>query len=1390
MKHEAQELLKSLDAGENALLNDMVRSVSSAIKSAPDEGEASRLAEAFLRFVSTCLPEALEGTDVQFDDDEELEKDAGWESVLKNTMADHGAYYFGPIQKHLYGIMGKGPGAMDIRGYGPRGKKNPNKSKTHSNAPAQAIHGRGGGTRTGHEEVAGLKRMFDIMDGVGEGEEAQRHYDALSPERKKALQEIKQHLESHNITLPTREEMQSMSHEEQVKLLDAIGIFGESRGGTLNVVDTTSTDDKGSFKRRARDIADYAPKAERGAGENLKQSDNSGTISALDTWMKNKRRRTDGTLDGHVTDADRRVGALSRHDKDTHAAPRPGQKHRVAATEQANAEAAGVPVGNRGYGAEDPEGTAADQPKMTENKYKAQKINQNQKQKEKLEQTPRPKLKDLIADLNKLPAGKTADIIEVDEKDLTRAGGQTTAAEPAAVANDQVDSGSVWGSPATVRAAAKRIAAEFQGRDAASGGTYSADNLEAAAHTSGYYVSEQQHQKIVSSVSASNIEEYLRQNEGPLRGKNFGVWQSRGKTYLDVTRHFETKEEADAFAQEHDQAAVWDIGSGKEVPVTAVVSEEGRRLGEGVANKLAVAMADFAKHEAEAEIVAMAGRDRQQGRLYAAEGDLIYAGFGKKTPVNTPLTTSSMSEEERVAALQAEVDRITGSDWWKQHFPNHTKITATLRPGDKEGADARRATGELRFGPTTRSQTPGIVLHELIHTVTSSHVEGHGPEYAKNHLEATRHFWGEEAAKRLEDAYRAHRVEVFDGPVQGHVPDKAGRKKARTLGVELYAAKTRANWYAPNDREGKPNPRYDPAKYEKWRKKVDQLSDEMASIKGKEPSSSRAAEKPNPDAIGSKEDKMSLLSEVAAGGLALRAKKARLKADGKDIPADLERSIYRNNKRRLRLEEILRDQHRVSREELKQANKQVEAGTGKLALKESLRAIYQDMSSEVASGVKEALESGEPFDPATFAPKLDELRKEKNRVISLLKNKHGMTDRDIRNIREGALGKPERKPRPAKVEQTPVEAEVTAEATTEEPVVQQEPVADKTTRKRLTTKQRAARLELNEEFNKIKYGKAKPSKSEVARVTAANKNTDAKDRKLKEIEDTHRKIQQIDPAARKKASDQMLAAAQGKPPYPSKRGPGFIEDVVNSDYMTRDQRIDMLTEAIGEGWEELGVDVTGLQSLLGIDEPTAAAMLADGTTSTDSGIEPDKAAQYAEEIFDRQYYGVSPIATKDQEKWTQDVLDHYLTDVANGGGITAYGGTSEEKAALQRLFPTEGLSAEDSEQAVRETLARMGYTDEDIAQYREDKRVDPDPADEDGTFGGPDAATYADDDFGIPDPEAPRQGSAPTSRVKEIAAQASTNKVDVPKKSAASDIASTRKKLAEISARNNGKGRK
>ncbi len=1368
MKHEAQELLKSLDAGENTLLNDMVRSVSSAIKSAPDEAEANRLAEAFLRFVSTCLPEALEGTDVQFDDEEEIEKDAGWESVLKNTMADHGAYYFGPIQKHYYGVQGKGPGAMDVRGYGPRGKKNPNHSKMHSNSPAQADHGRGSGTRTGHEEVAGLKRMLDVMGGVSEGEEAQRHYDALSPERKKALKDLQQHLEANNITLPTREEMQEMSHEEQVKLLDKIGILGESRGGTLNVVDSDSTNDKGGFKRRARDIADYAPKAERGAGDNLKQSDNSGTISALDTWMKNKERRADGTLSGQVTDEDRRLGAISRHDKDNHPAPRPGQKHRVAAHEQANAAEAGLEPGMRGYGTRDPEGTAADQPKMTENKHKAQKINQNQKQQDKLEQNPRPKLKDLIADLDKLTAGKTADIVEVDEKDLAGAGGQTVTADPDTSTGDaqtdtaddgdtQTDSVDVWNEPGALQAAAERIAGEFRGRDAASGGTYSADNLEAAAHTSGYYVSERTHQKILDSVSASNIAEYLRQNEGPLRGKNFGIWKSEGKTYLDVTRHFESKEEADAFAQKNDQAAVWDIGQDKEVPVAATMTENKRRIGEFVADRLSEAMADFAKHEAENEIVAQAGRDRQMLRLYAAEQDLIYGGFGPKTQVNTPLTNSSMSGEEREAALQAEVDRITGSDWWKQHFPNHTKVTATLREGDKEGADARRATGELRFGPTTRSQTPGIVLHELIHTVTSSHVEGHGPEYARNHLEATRHFFGEEAAQRLEKEYAKNNVAVFDGPVQQHVPDKVGRKKARALGVELYAAKSKAREYAPKDSEGNPNPASDPAKFKKWKKRVVQLSDEMAAITGKEPSSARSAEKPNPDAIGSKDDKLATLSEVAADGLVLRAKKARLKAEGKDTPADLERSIYRNNKRRLRLEEILRDQHQVSREELKQANRAVESGTGKKALKEALQAVYTDTSFEVAMGMKEAMESGEPFDPAIFAPKLEDLRKEKNRVISLLKNKHGLTDRDIRNIREGALGKPERKPRPVKVEQAPVEAE----ATTEEPAVQQEPAADKAKRKRLTTKQRAARLELNEEFNKIKYGKAKPSKSEVARVTAANKNTDAKDRKLREIEAKHNAIKNLDPAERKKASTQMVAAAQGKPPYPSKRGPGFIEDVVNSDYMTRDQRIDMLTEAIGEGWEELGVDVTGLQSLLGIDEPTAAALLADGTTSTDSGIEPDRAAQYAEEIFDRQYYGVSPLATKDQEKWKQDVLDHYLTDVANGGGVTAFGDTAGEKAALQRLFPTEGLSAEDSEKAVRDTLTRMGYTDEDIAQYREDKQIDPDPADEGGTFGGPDAATYADDDFGIPAPETEKHR-----------------------------LARTRKKLAEISARNNGKGSK
>lgn len=444
MKHEAQELLKSLDAGDNALLNDMIRSVSESMKTASEE-ESERHAVAFLMFVREFMPEALEGVEVGLPDSS-LEKEDGdsYQTHLKNVLADNGHYYFGPISKHMYGIMGSGPGRMDVRGYGPRGKKNPKKSPTHSNAPAQADHGRGSGTRDTHEEITGIVRMLSARDGDTDGK-AKAQYDALSEQDKRDLDDIEAMAEEKGITLPSRTEMEAMSHEDLVLLADKLGLLGETRGGTLNVVDSDNSDGKDGFKRRARDISGYAPKAERGAGRNLKQSDNSGFKSALDTYRKNKQRREDGQLEGNIADEDRRLGTISRHDTDTHDKPRPGMKHRVSAQEQADAEAAGIKPGMRGYGTKDQEGTAADQPDMTENKYKVQQNKQKLKQRAKLVETERAHIDNLISGDVDVSAGKTKALTgtTVNEGDLAAAGGNTGTATPNAEAESEASTESV-----------------------------------------------------------------------------------------------------------------------------------------------------------------------------------------------------------------------------------------------------------------------------------------------------------------------------------------------------------------------------------------------------------------------------------------------------------------------------------------------------------------------------------------------------------------------------------------------------------------------------------------------------------------------------------------------------------------------------------------------------------------------------------------------------------------------------------------------------------------------------------------------------------------------------------------------------------------------------------
>jgi putative metallohydrolase (TIGR04338 family) len=146
-------------------------------------------------------------------------------------------------------------------------------------------------------------------------------------------------------------------------------------------------------------------------------------------------------------------------------------------------------------------------------------------------------------------------------------------------------------------------------------------------------------------------------------------------------------------------------------------------------------------------------RDAQRSRVYLAE---------------TPLPASPLPGLDACARY---VDRVVGTLWWHERFPDHDLAAVPrLRPGQ----GARQAFFRVEdTGPTItlprRYRTKGVVLHELTHWALGidSGLPHHGRTFARVLLDATEEFWGAEHAAVLASAYREQRVHVGKAPRRG-----------------------------------------------------------------------------------------------------------------------------------------------------------------------------------------------------------------------------------------------------------------------------------------------------------------------------------------------------------------------------------------------------------------------------------------------------------------------------------------------------------------------------------------------------------------------------------------------------------------------------------------------
>jgi len=137
-------------------------------------------------------------------------------------------------------------------------------------------------------------------------------------------------------------------------------------------------------------------------------------------------------------------------------------------------------------------------------------------------------------------------------------------------------------------------------------------------------------------------------------------------------------------------------------------------------------------------------RDFQRSRVYSCEN-----GF----------KTNRIPNEE-LATVQAYVDAVTSSKWWRRMGGQ-----PYVRVYDGRGrrrASAYCATNSIKMPRWSRYE--GCVLHELAHLLVPTDVPSHGREFTATFLVLVRHCMGQEAYRDLRDRFRQGGVKMGTMP--------------------------------------------------------------------------------------------------------------------------------------------------------------------------------------------------------------------------------------------------------------------------------------------------------------------------------------------------------------------------------------------------------------------------------------------------------------------------------------------------------------------------------------------------------------------------------------------------------------------------------------------------
>lgn len=139
----------------------------------------------------------------------------------------------------------------------------------------------------------------------------------------------------------------------------------------------------------------------------------------------------------------------------------------------------------------------------------------------------------------------------------------------------------------------------------------------------------------------------------------------------------------------------------------------------------------------------MRPRDSQRSKVYSCEYVLRDAGMVGRERLET------------VEEMQAWVNKLLASAWWKKHYRSVSKVTV------KDGRGQRRAlahTWRNTISMPKWSRSKGVIIHELAHLVTPLAAPSHGWEFCANYLELVRHFLGQADHDALKEAFDKRKV--------------------------------------------------------------------------------------------------------------------------------------------------------------------------------------------------------------------------------------------------------------------------------------------------------------------------------------------------------------------------------------------------------------------------------------------------------------------------------------------------------------------------------------------------------------------------------------------------------------------------------------------------------